>query len=75
MLVQFTRRDDGADGSPQLVAINPEAVSAVFVSEGGDSTVVRMKEGRGFVVRESYGEVMRRLEPIRQFDITTQTQE
>jgi len=75
MLVQFTRRVRGPTGDPQLIAINPEDVSAVFNSQDDEEVViVRMKNGQGFAIVGSYAEVLQRLEPTRQFDQTQQAE-
>jgi hypothetical protein len=77
MLVEFTRytppqphnefgEDDGL-ANPQAevshpIAINPATISAVFESgQSPNVTIVRLADGRGFMVQGNYAQVMETL--------------
>jgi hypothetical protein len=77
MLVEFTRatppvapsefgEDDGLQ-NPQAqvshpIAINPTTISAVFESANDPNvTIVRLADGRGFMVQGNYAQVMETL--------------
>jgi hypothetical protein len=61
MLIELTRLhtdDDGVETTAPI-SINPTMVAAVFSSaQNGDATVVRLADGRGFMIKGTYEEVM-----------------
>jgi uncharacterized protein YlzI (FlbEa/FlbD family) len=74
MLIEFTRVGQhthfGEDDDEELVregtliSLNPANIAAVFAArEVPNSCIVRMNDGRGFIVQGSYEEVMGRLRP------------
>ena len=69
MLLEFNRvttnefGEDDADGeTTSLITINSQYISAVFASGRHDGAcIVRMSDGRGFIIRGSYADIMHRL--------------
>jgi hypothetical protein len=74
MLLEFSRiirdefgEDDGAEASTASIALNPAFISAVFnSSRHAGATIVRMSDGRGFIVRGEYTATMERLRNVAQ---------
>jgi uncharacterized protein YlzI (FlbEa/FlbD family) len=82
MLIEFTRvprvdhlGDDNEEeeGVQEVrISINPENVAAVFAARGvPDTCVVRMSDGRGFIIQGNYDEVMTMLRPYHQATAVT----
>jgi hypothetical protein len=61
MLIELTRLhtdDDGVE-STAPISINPTMVAAVFASAQSEAaTIVRLADGRGFVISGTYADVM-----------------
>lgn len=61
MFVVLTRMIDEEQGGVAPLSVNPAYVAAVFTNINGGATIVRMADGRGFRVMESYEEASSRL--------------
>jgi hypothetical protein len=66
MLIEFIRapqeQEDGTVSQSLPISINPRYVSAVTSSVQDNSvTIVRLADGRGFIIAAPYAEVMGRL--------------
>jgi hypothetical protein len=61
MLIELTRLhtdDDGVETTAPI-SLNPTMVAAVFASSQSEAaTVVRLADGRGFMIKGTYEEVM-----------------
>jgi hypothetical protein len=77
MLIEFTRvprsthlgdDDEEVEGVQEVrISINPENVAVVFAAQGAtDACIVRMSDGRGFIIQGNYDEVMAMLQPYHQ---------
>jgi hypothetical protein len=61
MLIELTRLKTDDDGVETMapIAVNPTMVAAVFASAQSESaTVIRLADGRGFMIHGSYEDVM-----------------
>jgi hypothetical protein len=67
MLVEFERTvvDENEQPSIITISINPQYVAAVLMARDGldESAIIRLGDGRGFVVRGSYADVSAKLSP------------
>ena len=68
MLVELERYRDQLDEEgedrvvPQMIAVNPAFTSAVIPSQEHEgATIVRGPDGRGFLIRGHYSEIMAKL--------------
>lgn len=67
MLVEFTRVNSigEVDEPARFIGINPLAVGAVHDStQYPDTVIIRLHDGRGYLVRGTYAEVKPRLDRI-----------
>lgn len=67
MLVEFTRVNSigEVDEPARFIGLNPLAVGAVHDSaQHADTVIIRLFDGRGYMVRGSYAEVKARLDRV-----------